>query len=149
MQRLHSLGEKLQSSESFLRRFTPTGARYDSVIEVLTVHVAPRTAVSVLEFPEVCRPFHPTDGWDYWKVFVDDESYHEGHGQMYQNYGINPSEGCAVILRPDQYISYVGPMDAYENMNEFFSAFMIAQDATKNFSKADASLSAATSTTVM
>ncbi|KAG9570317.1 phenol 2-monooxygenase, partial [Aureobasidium melanogenum] len=149
MQRLHSLGEKLQSSDSFLQRFTPVGARYDSVIEVLTVHAAPRTAVSVLDFPEACRPFDPTDGWDYWKVFVDDKSYHEGHGQMYQNYGINPSEGCAVILRPDQYISYVGPMDAYEEMDGFFSAFMISQDATRNLPKADASLSAATSTMVI
>ncbi|KAG9966269.1 phenol 2-monooxygenase, partial [Aureobasidium melanogenum] len=149
MKRLHSLGERLQSSDSFLRRFTPAGARYDSVIEVLTVHAAQRTAVSVLDFPEVCRPFDPVDGWDYWKIFVDDESYHEGHGQMYLNYGINSSEGCAVILRPDQYISYVGPLDAYENMNGFFSAFMISQDATKHVLKADASFSASTSTMVM
>lgn len=55
------------------------------------------------------------------------QSYHEGHGQAYQNYEIDPSIGAAVILRPDQYVSWVGDFDDYESMDEFFSGFMIEQ----------------------
>jgi phenol 2-monooxygenase len=125
--RLNKLGEQLASVDSFLKRFTPTGARYDEVIEVLVVHAAPRSSVTVFDFPEVFRPHDEADGWDYWKIFVDDESYHEGHGQIYEYFGIDPAEGCSIIIRPDQYLSFVGPMDAYDEMDHFFSAFMVPQ----------------------
>ncbi|KAF2997195.1 hypothetical protein E8E13_006404 [Curvularia kusanoi] len=130
-QRLGSLGERLASSDSFLKRFTPPGARYDSVIELLTVHAAPRQEATVFDFPDVFRPFNDVEGWDYWKIFVDDESYHEGHGELYRTFGIDPQEGCSVIIRPDQYVSYVGKMDAYEDMEDFFSGFMVSQISSK------------------
>lgn len=125
--RLNKLGERLASADSFLKRFTPLHARYDSVIELLAVHSAPRVTTTVFDFPEVFRPHHDLDGWDYWKIFVDDESYHEGHGHLYENFSIDPQEGCAVVIRPDQYVSFVGRVDAYEDINRFFSAFMMPQ----------------------
>jgi phenol 2-monooxygenase len=76
--------------------------------------------LDIFDFPEVFRQYDAVDGWDYWKIFVDDESYHEGHGQVYQNLQIDP-EGCAMIIRPDQHVSYVvGPMDSYENIDRSF-----------------------------
>lgn len=130
-QRLTEVGNALGASESFLRRFTPSGARYDSVIQTLAVHYGRRQQTTVFDFPEVFRQYDELDGWDYWKIFVDDQSYHEGHGQLYQNYGIDPQEGCAIIIRPDQYVSYVGPMDDYDALDRFFSAFMIPQKGSK------------------
>jgi phenol 2-monooxygenase (NADPH) len=129
LEKIVKLGQSLSlaNSESFLRRFTPRGARYDSVFELLTVHAAPRQKVEIFDFPEVFRPYDQRDGWDYWKIFVDDESYHERHGQIYQNYGIDREHGCAIILRPDQYVSYVGPVDDYGALDKFFSSFMIPQ----------------------
>jgi len=124
--KLRAFGKRLACPDSFLSRFTPRSGRYDDVFEVLVIHKAPRREVSVFDFPEVYRPFHETDGWDYWKIFVDDESYHEGHGEIYKNLAIDP-EGCSVILRPDQYVSYVGPMDAYDEIDSFFSGFMLPQ----------------------
>ncbi|KAK4986753.1 hypothetical protein LTR66_007786 [Elasticomyces elasticus] len=125
--RLANLGNILAAPDSFLRRYTPSEARYDSVFELLAVHAAPRQKTTIFDFPEAFRPYDVRDGWDYWKIFVDDQSYHEGHGQIYQNYGIDRQQGCAVILRPDQYVSYVGPMDDHEAIDKFFSAFMIPQ----------------------
>ena len=125
--KLDALGEQLLGPSSFLRRFTPPNARYDTVFEVLAVHASPRREVTVFDLPEVFRQYDEYDGWDYWKIFVDDESYHEGHGHLYENFGIDPSRGCAVILRPDSHVSYVGPMDAYEEMDRFFAGFMIPQ----------------------
>lgn len=35
------------------------------------------------------------------KVFVDDESWNSGHGHAYDSYGIDPEQGCLVVVRPD------------------------------------------------
>ncbi|KAF9895072.1 hypothetical protein FE257_004701 [Aspergillus nanangensis] len=127
MEKVQKLGEALSKKDSFLRRFTPEGAKYDSVIELLTVHAAPRTSVTIFDFPEAFRPYDELDGWDYWKIFVDDQSYHEGHGQMYDTFEVDREKGCVVIIRPDQYISYVGPLEDYETVDGFFSTFMVSQ----------------------
>lgn len=125
--RLNKLGNNLASESSFLRWATPVGQKYDSVIELLSCHSSPRTSTTIYDFPEVFRPWDEQDGWDYWKIHVDDQSYHEGHGHAYENYGIDPTAGCAVILRPDQYISWVGEFDDFESMNRFFGGFMVDQ----------------------
>ena len=125
--KIENLGEKLSGAGSLLKRFTPAGKKYDSVIEVLTVHSAPRQETTIFDFPPVFRPWDDSDGWDYWKIFVDDQSYHEGHGHAYENYGVDPQKGCAVVVRPDQYVSFVTEVDDYEGLDRFFSGFMVEQ----------------------
>ncbi|KAK0366820.1 hypothetical protein LTR02_005752 [Friedmanniomyces endolithicus] len=127
-EKLATIGRALNSDASFLRRFTPPnpGGRCDAVFELLAVHSAPRHSVTIFDFPEVFRQFTELDGYDYGKIFVDDVSYHEGFGDLYKNFGI-AAEGCAVILRPDQYISFVGPMEDVAALDTFFSGFMREQ----------------------
>lgn len=127
MSRYQELGAKLSRTNSFLRRLTPPGHPVDSIIEVLTVHAGPRWDIELMDLPEVFHPYSRTMGWDYWKVFVDDQSYHEGHGRAYENYGIDPNTGACVIVRPDQYVSWVGDLEDYAAMDEFFSGFMKLQ----------------------
>ncbi|KAL5585820.1 hypothetical protein FOVSG1_013512 [Fusarium oxysporum f. sp. vasinfectum] len=129
--RMISLCDKLSEGSSFLKRYTALSARYDSVIEVLTVHASNRQDHDIFDFPDVLRPYDEVDGWDYNKIFVDNESYHEGHGQLYKSFGISPEQGCAVILRPDQYVSYVGELDDYDSLDAFFSGFLIPQVGSK------------------
>lgn len=121
--KLDAVGTALADHGSFLHRFTTPGERVDSVFEILTVHSAPRATTTIFDFPEAFRPYDEVDGWDYSKVYVDEESYHEGHGKLYETFKVS-SEGAAVILRPDQYVAYVGPMDDAEALNRFFSGFM-------------------------
>lgn len=128
-QKLDALTGPLAATSSFLKRFTPQDARYDDVIEVLTIHAAPRVDKTIFDFAEILRPFHEVDGWDYNKIFVDDQSFHEGHGQLYKTFGIDTGVGCAVIIRPDQYVSYIGGLDDYESLDKFFSGFMVPQKA--------------------
>lgn len=124
MERVQTLGQKLASEKSFLRRFTPPGKKIDSVIEVLTIHSAPRAKTELFDLPDIFHPFDEREGWDYWKVYVDDVSYHEGHGEAYKNYGVNPQKGCLVVLRPDQYISWIGDLEDTADLDKFFSGFM-------------------------
>lgn len=35
-------------------------------------------------------------------VFVDDQSYHAGHGEAYAKYGVDAAVGAVVLVRPDQ-----------------------------------------------
>lgn len=122
--KLESVGQAINDKSSFYRRFTPPGARYDTVFEILAVHTASRKDTTIFDFPEVFRNYDEVEGWDYTKIYVDEESYHEGHGKIYEKFGIS-KEGCMVILRPDQYVSYVGAMEDVEAVNKFFSGFML------------------------
>lgn len=124
MERVQQLGAALASPSSFLSRFTPKGKKIDSVIEVLTIHSAPRTEIELFDLPYIFHPFDKREGWDYWKVYVDDNSYHEGHGEAYKNYGVDPKKGCMVVLRPDQYVSWIGELEDVEDTDKFFSGFM-------------------------
>lgn len=130
--RIQALGSNLNAHESFIRRYTHHGTSIDSLIECLIVHSSPRTKVDIFDFAPIFRPFTATEGIDYSKIYVDDHSYHEGHGQAYENYGIDPAKGCAVILRPDQYVSWVGELDDYDTMDKFFKGFMRVQDDGPN-----------------
>ncbi|KAH8801442.1 FAD binding domain protein [Xylogone sp. PMI_703] len=127
LERYIQLGKRLDAPDSFLRRFTPPGAGIHSVFEIFTIHSAPRTRIELATFPEIFRPFSEEDGWDYKKIFVDDVSYHYGHGQAYQNYGVDQIRGCVIIVRPDQHVSWIGNLEEVDEMDQFFSTFMIAK----------------------
>jgi phenol 2-monooxygenase (NADPH) len=125
--RFTALGNALGSTDSFLYRCTRNKVKIDSVFEVLTVHSAPRSSVELLFMPEIFHPFSEEEGWDYWKVFVDDMSYDEGHGRAYENYGIDPGTGCMIIIRLDQHVGWIDEMKDVDDMARFFSAFMVPQ----------------------
>lgn len=120
--RVENFCSKLGDSGSFVRRATPPGAPIDSVIEVLTIHSSKRTDIDLLhDFPDILHPFDAHSGWDYNKVFVDDESYHEGFGDAYTNYGVNKERGCVVAVRPDQYVAWIGELDDFQGLQKYFA----------------------------
>lgn len=123
-ERIKAIGRQLAHPKFFPRRFTHWSKPIDSVIEVLTIHSAPRHEVDLFDFPEALRPFSPETGWDYWKIYVDAQSHHEGHGQAYLNYSVDPTEGCLVVLRPDQHVSYIGGLEDLDAVDMFFSEFL-------------------------
>lgn len=122
-QKLDSIGAFINDKGSFLHKHTPHAARRDTVFDILAVHRAPRKTMTIFDFPEIFRMHDEVDGWDYSKIFVDDESFHEGPCNLYATFGIS-EQGAAIVIRPDQYISYVGPMDDGEALNRFFGGCM-------------------------
>ena len=128
---LAEAGKAIANPQSFLNRFTPSKVAPDSVFEVLAIHAAPRRETTIFSFPACFRHFDPVNGYDYSKIYVDDESYHEGHGKCYETFGIDAGErgGCVVVIRPDGYIAFVGSMgDVVEGkVDLFFEGFMIEQ----------------------
>ena len=126
-ERLQRFGISLAKPDSVIRRFTPSAKPIDSVIEVLVIHSAPRKEVELLDLHEMFHPFDEKQGWDYEKVFVDEVSYHEGHGEAYKNYGVDNESGCIVIARPDQHVGWIGELEDLEDIDRYFSEVLIPQ----------------------
>ncbi|KAI4094928.1 MAG: hypothetical protein LQ344_001973 [Seirophora lacunosa] len=74
----------------------------DGIAQLLTIHSAPREQVEFHDFPSLLRPFDEEMGYDYDSIFVDDESYFEGHGHAYDGYGVDPTKGCVMTCSADR-----------------------------------------------
>ncbi|KAI1145373.1 FAD binding domain-containing protein [Nemania diffusa] len=108
--------------EGLTRAFTPSGSDPDSVFNIILVLSSKRANVELGEIPEIFTPV--TGKWkskDLLKVFVDDEGYDKTHGHAYEAYGIEPNQGVLVVVRPDQYIARIGPLDDVQDVDSFFS----------------------------
>ena len=58
---------------------------------------------------------------DHEKVFCVD---HKGVGDIFDMRGINRDKGCMVVVRPDQYVSHVLPLDGYTELSAYFAAIL-------------------------
>ena len=59
---------------------------------------------------------------DYEKMFCPDL---KGGQDIFTLRGIDRAAGCLVIVRPDQYVAQVLPLDGYKQLAPFFDAFML------------------------
>ena len=77
--------------------------------------------------------FHPWDeelGYDYWKVYADDNSWHEGFADAYGAYGIDRKDGCLVVCRPDQHVGLVCGVDELSVVEDYFKGILIQRSNT-------------------
>ncbi|KAI9038226.1 2-polyprenyl-6-methoxyphenol hydroxylase [Aspergillus affinis] len=88
------------------------------------VHSSCHEKVELMELPEIFRPFHPEGGYEYDHVFADDAGYGEGCGHAYESYGI-ASQGCLVLIRPDQHVAFVGDLEDTAALEAFFARFSV------------------------
>jgi hypothetical protein len=104
-------------------RCTPGGADIDAVVDVRLVISADRRNVSLEKLPALALPRKGALGLiDYEKAFCVDP----GPGRdIYALRGIDRAWGCLVLVRPDQYVANVFPLDALDEVGAFFSAFML------------------------
>lgn len=128
--RLRSLCSFLASSSaSPIGRYTPPGSDIDAVIDVRAVLQCYHREVSVDDVPEFLLPRKGRYGLvDYEKVFC---AVQEPNEDIFQVRGISRNEGCVVVVRPDQYIAHVLPMDAYDDLASFFDSFMLRTHTSK------------------
>ncbi|MGQ7244991.1 FAD-binding monooxygenase [Salinicola sp. V024] len=115
-----------ESSDSPIRRYTPSGADIDSVIDVRAICQQSFRKLSLDVFPAMLWPRKGRYGLhDYEKVFCPDLK----SGQdIFDMRAIEREKGCMVIVRPDQHIAHVLPLDAHEELAAFFAGFMLDAD---------------------
>ena len=96
----------------------------DSVIDVRAILQDRHQHVRFEALPDLLRPRKGRFSLvDYEKVFCPDF----GAGDIFDTRDIDRQSGCAVVVRPDQYVSHILPLDAHAALSAFFSAFMLDQ----------------------
>ena len=123
-ERLRALAEFLAvSPNSPIRRFTPKGADIDSVIDVRAVFQQGHRELKVEELPAMLLPRKGRFGIiDYEKAFCPDL---KDGPDIFVLRGIDRAKGAMVVVRPDQYVAHVLPLDAHVELTTFFGAFLL------------------------
>ena len=117
------LGWLADSPDSPLRRFTPAQADPDSVIDVRAIYQQGHREIEVDALSPVLLPRKGRFGLiDYEKTFSPDLDKGE---DIFDLRGIDRARGALVVVRPDQYVGHVLPLDAHEALAAFFARFML------------------------
>jgi len=109
-----------------VRRYTPTDDDIDSVIDVRAVFQQGHRELAIETMPSFLLPRKGRYGLcDYEKMFCSDL---KGGDDIFTMRGIDREVGCMVVVRPDQYVAHVLPLDGYEPLAAFFDGFMLQTD---------------------
>jgi 2-polyprenyl-6-methoxyphenol hydroxylase-like FAD-dependent oxidoreductase len=121
--RIRALCEFLADSEqSPVRRYTPAGADIDSVIDVRAVFQQGHRELDLGAMPQFLLPAKGRYGLrDYEKIFCPDR---KGKPDIFDMRGVDRERGCMVVVRPDQYVADVLPLDVHAELAGFFDRFM-------------------------
>ena len=60
---------------------------------------------------------------DYEKAFAPDL---KGGEDIFDMRGSDRSQGCLVVVRPDQYVAHVLPLDGFGELSAYFDGFLLA-----------------------
>jgi phenol 2-monooxygenase (NADPH) len=114
---LNALCDHLATSpDSVLRLATPDGADADSIVDLRAVLQAGHRDVRLQDLPALLLPRKGHHGLiDYEKTFTNDAAT-----DIFHERGIDRERGALVVVRPDQYVAHVLPLDAYAALNAFF-----------------------------
>jgi phenol 2-monooxygenase (NADPH) len=111
------------SPASPVRKYTQANADIDSVIDVRAVFQQAHRVLSVSAMPALLLPSKGRYGLrDYEKMFCSDM---KAGADIFDLRGIDRAHGCIVVVRPDQYVANVLPLDAHDTLAAFFDAFML------------------------
>jgi phenol 2-monooxygenase (NADPH) len=111
-----------EDPRSPVHRFTPPGADVDSVIDVRAILQQGHRELALEAMPSFLLPRKGRYGLvDYEKMFCPDFKSGE---DIFDMRGID-RDGCLVVVRPDQHIAHVLPLDAHLALADFFDRFMV------------------------
>jgi phenol 2-monooxygenase (NADPH) len=112
-----------EHQESPIRKYTPGGEDLDTVIDFRAVFQQAHRELAIETMPTLLLPrkgryrLH-----DYEKMFCADI---KGGNDIFAIRGIDRKVGCMVVVRPDQYVAHVLPLDGFKELTSFFDGFML------------------------
>ena len=99
------------------------GADIDSVFDLRAVFQCAHQDMNLEQLP---RLLLPTKGYygliDYEKVFCPDFRFGLN---IFDLRGLNRKFGALIVVRPDQFIARVQPLDDHRGLEQFFGRFMM------------------------
>ncbi len=121
---IHRLADWLERDPaSPVVRHTGANEDIDAVIDVRAVFQQTFDALAYENMPSLLKPKKGKLGLqDHEKVFCVD---HKGLGDIFDMRGIDRATGCMVVVRPDQYVAHVLPLDARGELADFFAGFLL------------------------
>jgi phenol 2-monooxygenase len=112
-----------EAPESPVRKFTAAGEDIDAVIDVRAIFQQSHRELAIESMPPLLLPRKGRYGLcDYEKVFCSDP---KAGSDIFSMRGIDRERGCMVVVRPDQYVAHVLPLDGYAQLAAFFDSFMV------------------------
>jgi phenol 2-monooxygenase len=121
---IHALADWLENDpNSPVVRHTRKGEDIDAVIDFRAVFQQTFDQLAYERMPSLLRPRTGKLGLqDHEKAFCVD---HKGRGDIFDMRGIDRDEGCMIVVRPDQYVAHVLPLDAREELAAFFAGILL------------------------
>jgi len=111
-----------QAHESPVTKYTPADEDIDAVFDVRAVFQQSHHDLAVEAMPSLLLPRKGRYGLcDYEKMFCSDL---KSRNDIFTMRGIDREQGCMVVVRPDQYVAHVLPLDGYQQLAAFFDGFM-------------------------
>lgn len=111
------------SAQSPALKYTRGGDDIDSVIDVRAVFQQDHRELELAAMPALLLPRKGRHGLrDYEKLFCVDPARRV---DIFATRAIDRRRGCMVIVRPDQYVAHILPLDAHKEMTMFFDRFML------------------------
>jgi phenol 2-monooxygenase len=99
------------------------GEDIDAVIDFRAVFQQTFDQLAYEKMPSLLKPRTGKLGLqDHEKAFCVD---HKGVGDIFEMRGINRDKGCLVVVRPDQYVAHVLPLDARQELAAFFAGILL------------------------
>ena len=116
----YQLIERLaDSTQSPINKYTRKGEDIDAVIDICAVVQA--QDIEIGDLPVLLHPAKGKYGLhDYEKVYVSTPEK-----DIYQQRGINKEQGAIVLVRPDQHIASILPLDGFSQLTAFFAEFLL------------------------
>ena len=113
------------SPESPMVRYTPSGADADATIDLRAVFPQPHRDLKLAWMPPLLLPRKGRFGLvDYEKAFCPD--FGSGH-DIFDLRRVDRRNGCIVVVRPDQYVAHVLPLDGHAALSAYFDGFKLDQ----------------------
>lgn len=103
-------------------RHTAAGEDIDAVIDLRAVFQQNHRDLALERMPSLLLPAKGRYGLrDYEKMFCPDL---KSGNDIFEMRGIDRDKGCLVIVRPDQYVAEVLPLDAHEALSGYFQGIL-------------------------
>ncbi len=120
-----ALCQFLESDDkSPMRKYTPDGKPSDYYFDLRVIFQEAFRDVDLETMPDFLMPRKGALGLkDYEKIFC---AVQHPEKDIYELRGIDRQAGVMVIVRPDQYVADLLPLDDYHRLSEYFDRFMLA-----------------------
>jgi 2-polyprenyl-6-methoxyphenol hydroxylase and related FAD-dependent oxidoreductases len=122
---LTELLDWLATDASPIQQFTPAGADRDTVIDVRAIYQQSHREIEPTSLPAVLRPARGRLRLpDYEKAFAADL---RRTPDIFDRRGIDRDRGAIVLVRPDQFVAHVLPLETRDELTAFLGRSMTRQ----------------------